>query len=222
LRTCQTVGGATVMPSPASSPWIRRYPHDSFSRASRSTTDRTLRRTGGRPGRPRLDQRAQRRRTMSRCHRRIVPGVTMSRIAVRRSTGTVPASSASHARSGHVSRVGSLRPLTQGDRELMAQHEDPGVLPPRLPARQPGQRHDTGDDQEDLLQAHNRRSSHHPARPTHARPTPDARPSRRRAAVHLPRWHKFSARTMLKLEASPDQASSPATGFVSFELSYIG
>ena len=29
--------GATVMPGPASSPWIRRYPHDWFSRASRST-----------------------------------------------------------------------------------------------------------------------------------------------------------------------------------------
>jgi hypothetical protein len=43
LRICQTVDGATVMPSPASSPWMRRYPHDSFSRASRSTTDRTLR-----------------------------------------------------------------------------------------------------------------------------------------------------------------------------------
>ena len=41
-RICQTVEGATVMPSPASSPWIRRYPHESFSRASRSTTDRTL------------------------------------------------------------------------------------------------------------------------------------------------------------------------------------
>ena len=47
-------------------------PHDSFSRASRSTTDRTLRRTVGRPE--------------------------------RRSIGSLPASSASHARSGHVSR----------------------------------------------------------------------------------------------------------------------
>ena len=75
-----------------------------FSRASRSTTDRTLRRTGGRPERPWRDRRAQRRRTMSRCQRKTVPGVTMSRIAARRSIGSVPASSASHARSGHVSR----------------------------------------------------------------------------------------------------------------------
>ncbi len=36
----------------------------------------------------------------------------------------------------------------------MAQHEDLGVLPPRLPARQPMQRHDTGDNQEDQLQAY--------------------------------------------------------------------
>jgi hypothetical protein len=56
-------------------------PNDSFTRASRSTTDRTVRRTGGRPERPRRDNRAQRRRTMSRCHRKIVAGVTISRIA---------------------------------------------------------------------------------------------------------------------------------------------
>src|SRR5258708_8364667 len=37
LRIRQTVDGAIVMPSPASSPWIRRYPHHSFSRAGRST-----------------------------------------------------------------------------------------------------------------------------------------------------------------------------------------
>ena len=52
----------------------------------------------------RRDKRACRRRTMSRCQRKIVPGVTISRIAARRSAGTVPASSASHARSGHVKR----------------------------------------------------------------------------------------------------------------------
>ena len=46
------------------------------------------------------------------------------------------------------------RPLTLGDSELVAQHQDLGVLLPRLPARQPEQRHDTGYDQEDQLQAH--------------------------------------------------------------------
>jgi len=40
----------------------------------------------------------------TRCQRKIVPGVTISRIAARRSAGTVPASTASHARSGHVKR----------------------------------------------------------------------------------------------------------------------
>jgi hypothetical protein len=68
------------------------------------TADRTLRCIAGRPGRPRRDSRAHRRRTMSGCQRKIVPGVTISRIAARRSAGTVPASSASHARSGHVRR----------------------------------------------------------------------------------------------------------------------
>jgi hypothetical protein len=41
---------------------------------------------------------------MSWCQRKIVPGVTISRIAARRSVGVDPASSASHARSGHVKR----------------------------------------------------------------------------------------------------------------------
>ena len=52
---------------------------------------------------------------MSRCHRKTVPGVTISRIAARRSIGSVPASRASNARSGHVSRArapGRSRPAT--------------------------------------------------------------------------------------------------------------
>ncbi len=52
---------------------------------------------------------------MSRCHRKMVPGVTISRIAARRSIGSVPASRASNARSGHVSRartLGRSRPAT--------------------------------------------------------------------------------------------------------------
>ena len=42
---------------------------------------------------------------MSRCQRKIVPGVTSSRIPARLTAGTVPASSASHARSVHISRA---------------------------------------------------------------------------------------------------------------------
>jgi hypothetical protein len=91
LRICQTVAGATAMPSPASSPWIRRQPRDWFSPAGRRTIDRTVRCTGGRPERP-CDTRARRRRTISRCHRMIVPGVTISRIAARRPAGSVPGS----------------------------------------------------------------------------------------------------------------------------------
>jgi hypothetical protein len=48
----------------------------------------------------------------------------------------------------------STRPLALGHSELMAQHEDLGVLPPLLPLRQPQQRHGTGDNQEDQLQPH--------------------------------------------------------------------
>jgi hypothetical protein len=42
---------------------------------------------------------------MSRCQRKIVPGVTSIRIPARLPAGTVSASSASHARSGHVNRA---------------------------------------------------------------------------------------------------------------------
>jgi hypothetical protein len=79
--------------------------HDSFSRAIRSTTDRTFRCVAGRPDRAWRYRRDHRRRTMSRCHPKMVPGVTISRIAARRSIGSVPASRASNARSGHVSRA---------------------------------------------------------------------------------------------------------------------
>jgi hypothetical protein len=131
LRICHTVDGATMMPSPASSPWIRRYPHDSFSRARRSTTDRTVRRTGGRPERPRRDNRTHRRRTMSRCQRKTVAGVTISRNPARRPTGSVPASNASHARPG--SRRGRSASSPQAEDH-------------RTPARtRPPARHRSGD-----------------------------------------------------------------------------
>jgi hypothetical protein len=47
----------------------------------------------------------------------------------------------------------SARPLTLSHSKLMAQHKDPGVLPPPLPPQQAQQRHSTGDNQEDQLQA---------------------------------------------------------------------
>ena len=78
--------------------------------------------------RPWRDNRAQRRRTMSRCQRMMVPAVTISPIPASRSTGSVPASRASHARSGHVSSArtrGRRRRAQRADRR----HEYPGVLP---------------------------------------------------------------------------------------------
>jgi hypothetical protein len=69
--------------------------------------------------------------------------------SARRSIGTVPASSASHARSGHVNRDEPLAPAL-GDSKLVPQHQDLGVPPPR----QPQQRYCARDTQEDQLQAH--------------------------------------------------------------------
>ncbi len=50
LRISQTVDAATLIPRPASSPWILRYPQSGFSRASRQTSARMFRRVAGRPG----------------------------------------------------------------------------------------------------------------------------------------------------------------------------
>jgi hypothetical protein len=70
----------------------------------------------------------------------------------------------------------SARPLALSHGKLMAQHEDVSVLPPPLPPRQAQQRHGTGDDKEDQLQARKpqiiprpgsrraERSAEHPAR----------------------------------------------------------
>lgn len=101
--------------------------------------------------RPAPARHAHRRRTMWRCQRKTVPGATISRITARRSADTVSAGSASHTRSGHFRREWA-RPLPLDHSELVAQHEVLGVLPPPLPARQPKQRHDTGDDEEARLQ----------------------------------------------------------------------
>jgi hypothetical protein len=80
----QTVDAATLTPRPTISPWILRYPHSGFSRASRRTSAWMFRRVAGRPVLPRMDLAAQRRRRMSRCQRTIVSGVTSSRSLWRR------------------------------------------------------------------------------------------------------------------------------------------
>ena len=103
LRISQTVDAATLTPRPASSPWILRYPQPGFSRASRRTRAWMFRRVAGRPVLPRMDLAAQRRRTMSRCQRRIVSGVTSSRSPWRRAFGITPSRAASRARSAQFS-----------------------------------------------------------------------------------------------------------------------
>jgi hypothetical protein len=68
-------------------------------------------------------------------------------------------------------RMGA-RPLALSHSELMAQHDNLGVLPPPLPPRQAQRRHGTGDHQEDQLQAH--------------KPTIIPRPGRPRPTWHVP------------------------------------
>lgn len=50
-KISHTVQAATFQPRLSSSPWIRRYPHPSFSRARRSTKARSASGLDGRPGR---------------------------------------------------------------------------------------------------------------------------------------------------------------------------
>jgi len=89
----------------------------------------------------------------------------------------------------------SARPLAFSHSELMAQHKDLGVLPPALPPRQAQQRHRTGDNQEDQLQARKPKIISRPGRPRPDSHVPDAGPSDQRPAEHPARWHGFSAPT---------------------------
>jgi hypothetical protein len=98
-QNSRTVDAATFTPRPASSPWILRYPHSGFSWASRRTSALVFLLVAGRPVLPRLDSAAQRRRTRSRCPRRIVSGVTSSGIPWRRAFGITLSRVASRARS---------------------------------------------------------------------------------------------------------------------------
>jgi hypothetical protein len=68
--------GRKLVPSLASSPWIRRYPQVGFSEASRSTKWRS----SGAVQQPPVQRHrywVQRRVTRSRCHRNTVAGVTI-------------------------------------------------------------------------------------------------------------------------------------------------
>jgi hypothetical protein len=93
-----------LTPSPASSPRVLWYPHPGFSRASRRTRALMFRRVAGRPVLACMDLAAQRRRTMSRCQRRIVSGVTSSsRSLWRRVLGITASRVAASARSAQFS-----------------------------------------------------------------------------------------------------------------------
>jgi hypothetical protein len=105
--------------------------------------------------------------------------VTISCIPASRSMGSGPASSQPRPVRPRQTRM-STRPLALGHRELMAQHQDLGVLPPRLPARQAQQRHGPGNNQEDQLQAHKPKIIARPARPGPGSHAPDTGPSHRR------------------------------------------
>jgi hypothetical protein len=91
------------MPKPASSPWILRYPQPRFSRASRRTSAWMFLRVVGRPVLPRMDLAAQRRRTMSRCQRTIVSGITSSLSPCWLAFGIRPSGVAIRARSAQFS-----------------------------------------------------------------------------------------------------------------------
>jgi hypothetical protein len=91
---------------------------------------------------------------MSRCQRKIVPGVTNQshrRQALRRHR---PREQRQPRPIRPCQTRMSARLPTLGHSELMTQHEDLGILPPPLPPRQPQQRHHTGDNQEDQPQPH--------------------------------------------------------------------
>ncbi len=79
LRISHTVEAATATPRSASSPWIRRYPHDGFSAASRRTSRRIEATVRGRPGARFTLARAWRPFVKSRCHLSTVSGLTNSR-----------------------------------------------------------------------------------------------------------------------------------------------
>src|SRR5271165_5756681 len=97
----------------------------------------------------------------------------------------------------------STRPLTLGDSELMAQHQDLRVLPPRLPPRQAQDRYHAEHDQEDQPQAHKPKIIPPPGGSRSARPAHEHGTSRPRSAEHLPRWHRFSAPTAFGTPSLP-------------------
>jgi hypothetical protein len=111
-------------------------------------------------------------------------------------------------------------PLAQGDSELMAQDQDLGVLPPRLPPGQAQQRHGAGDDEEDQFQAHKPKIIARTARcrPAHRPPSAGAQQRRSRESAQVTQvfgTHRISglpsavARTELRRQCRQDQRVRP-------------
>ena len=90
--------------------------------------------------------------------------------------------------------------LALGDSELVSQHQDLGVLPPRFPPRQPQHRYHTRDNQEDQLQAHKPKIIPPLAQPSS--PGHGMKPTRAPSG-HLSRWHRFSAPTGSRRSTTP-------------------
>ena len=108
----------------------------------------------------------------------------------------------------------SPRLFTQGHRELMAQHQDLGILPPRLPPRQAQHRHGPGHDEEDQLQAHKPKiiaCQPEPDRPpgtVHAtKPTASGKASAQVAQVFG--THKFGRMSTVKTPVEIDEEALP-------------
>ena len=91
LRICQTVDAARRWPSPASSPWMRRYPQVGLSAARRSVSRRISAEVDGRPGGRCgwVQCRAMRRR----CQRNSVSGVTSHPVRLGRASAAAIAAS---------------------------------------------------------------------------------------------------------------------------------
>src|SRR5690242_4639762 len=77
--------------------------------------------------------------------------------------------------------------MTGGNKKIRHSSNGTGAYRSEAGPADPG----TEGNQEDQLQACEPKIIASLARPAPARPAPDARPTRRRAAVHMPRWHRF-------------------------------
>jgi hypothetical protein len=142
---------------PASDPCLLDVDHAweraGFSPARRMTSLRMSRRVDGRPECPARHLAAHRRRSRSRCQRKIVSGVTTSRNPVRRGLRITLVNAAISPRSARCqSWLAHLLPFKHT--ELVTEQQDLRLFPRLLPAGQPQPREHTDNDEIDEPQAH--------------------------------------------------------------------